>query len=80
MNNIIVVSICEKSIGEKNIIGYEFRFSGTFDGQRINKINVYSDVGFRLGEQYILNLSICNVELSCLNAKLLYSKELKKYL
>gem|GEM_PF-4297244 len=79
MNNIIVVSICERFIGYKKTIMYEFRFSGIFNGHRINKINVYSNVELKVGKQYLLNLSVKELESSSLNTHLLSSRELKKY-
>ncbi|PIK14499.1 hypothetical protein [Halobacteriovorax sp. JY17] len=78
MDEIIVISICEKAINKKRPTGYEFHFKGYFRGERINKINVKTQWSLSLGEEYLLLLSVDKVISNCLNTELIKSTELKK--
>ncbi len=78
MDEIIVISICEKAINKKRLTGYEFHFKGYFRGERINKINVKTQWSLSLGEEYLLLLSVDKVISNCLNTELIKSTELKK--
>lgn len=76
LNDIIVLSICERSICVNKIIGYEFKFSGVFRGEKINKIKVYTPLNFTVGQKYLLCIDVLKVEAQCLSSRLFFSKKL----
>ncbi|ATH06521.1 hypothetical protein BIY24_00750 [Halobacteriovorax marinus] len=78
MNEVIVISVCEKVVKTNKLCGYEFHFRGFFKGEKINKINVRTRETFSIGEEYLLFLEIEDVLSLSLNTKLIQSTELKK--
>ncbi len=80
MKSIIVVSICEKSLGllDGSCL-FEFHFKGYLSGNKINKISVHSSISksITVGEEYILYLEIIKIDKMVLHTKLLKLKELK---
>ena len=79
MNQLIIISLCERKLDKGELYGYRFRFEGAFRGSIINKIDVKTSESLKVNSAYFLTLKLERLSNNCLITKLIDYKELKKY-